>query len=155
MKRLNSSSIYIGKDSESLKRWKLGNASILNAAYFVVFSQILIFPPDIREAVPLDYLNNLLQMVPEKDVSKILSGLSRNKVIVFAIKQPTEITNYIGFFVKGGKLEKYQGKYLLNNIERLQPLVVSRADKKFLLSVLQEKNWILTKRKYLLPVVGQ
>ena len=45
LKRLNSSSIYIGKDSESLKRWKLGNASILNAAYFVVFSQILIFPP--------------------------------------------------------------------------------------------------------------
>lgn len=154
LKRLNSSSIYIGKDSESLKRWKLGNASILNAAYFVVFSQNLIFPPDIRKAVSLDYLNNLLQMVPEKDVSKILSGLSRNKVIVFAIKQPTGITNYIGFFVKGGKLEKHQGKYLLNNIKQLQPLVVSRADKKFLLKRTSGKELDIDKKKILVAGCG-
>lgn len=154
LKRLNSSAIYVGKSSESLKRWKLSNETILNAAYFVVSPQNYIFPPDIRKPVSLNYLNNLLKNVPKQDVSKILSGLSRNKVILFAIKQPTGITNYIGFFVKGGRLEKQQEKYVLNNVELLQPLVVIRADKKYLLKRTSEKESEINKKKILVAGCG-
>lgn len=152
LKRLYSSPIYVGKDSECLKRWKLGNVSVVNAAYFVVRSQDNIFPPDIRKPITLDYLNYLLQMIPEREVFKLLSRLSKSKVIVFAIKQPTGITNYIGFFVRGASLEKHQERYVLNNAEYLQPLVVSRSDKRYLLKRTLEEEMNIGMKKIL--VVG-
>lgn len=152
LKRLYFSPIYAGKDSECLKRWKVENVSIVNAAYFVVHSQDNIFPPDIRKPVSLNYLYYLLQMIPEKDVFKLLSGLGKNKVIIFSIKQPTGITNYIGFFVKGGLLEKCQGTYVLNNVEHLQPLAIRRSDKRYLMKRTSEAESDMGKRKIL--VVG-
>ena len=152
LKRLCSSPIYIGEDSKSLERWKLGNVSIVNAAYFIVYPQDNIIPPDIRKSVSLNYLNCLLEMVPENDVFKILSKLSKNKVIVFAIKQPMGVTNYIGFLVKGGCLERCQGRCVFSNAEHLQPLVVSRSDKKYLLKRTSEDEVEIDKKKIL--VVG-
>lgn len=152
LKRLYSSTIYIGKDTECLKRWQLENVSIVNGAYFVVNSRENIFPPDIRKPVTCNYLNNLLQIIPEKEVSRLLFGLGKNKVIVFKIKQPVGITNYIGFFVKGGTLEKYQGRYVLNTPEYLQPLMISRSDKSYLLKRTMDEEVSINRKRIL--VIG-
>ena len=152
LKRLYSSTIYIGKDIECLKRWKLESESIVNGAYFVVNSGENIFPPDIRKPVSSNYLNNLLQIIPGKEVSRLLLGLGKNKVIVFKIKQPVGITNYIGFFVKGGTLEKYQGRYVLNKPEYLQPLMISRSDKSYLLKRTMDEEVNINRKRIL--VIG-
>ncbi|MBS7217724.1 MAG: ThiF family adenylyltransferase [[Clostridium] spiroforme] len=154
LKRMNSSPIYIGKDPESLKRWNIESTGILNAAYFVVSSQNNIFPPDIRKPVSIDYLNNLLKLIPEEIVFELLSRLSQKKVIVFAIKQPIGITNYMGFFIKGGRLEQDQEKYSLKNIEYLQPLEVKRSDKKYLMKRTLEKEWNIGKKRILVAGCG-
>lgn len=132
-KRANSFPIYVGKDSESLKRWQLEKMSIINAAYFVIAPDINIFPPDIRKPISLEYLNDLLKWVSSKDISNILFALSKNKVLIFAIKQPRGIINFAGLLVEGGRLEKYDDKYFFKSVSRLQPLVVRRSDKKYLM----------------------
>lgn len=132
-KRVHSSTIYLSKDTEKLKRWKLEKASIINAAYIFLSPKINIFPPDIRKPVSLEYFNNLLRMASSKEVLRILQGLSKYKVIIFAIKQPNGSLNFAGFFVEGGRLEINNDKYSLKNVERLQPLAVHRADKKHLM----------------------
>ena len=152
LQRKDASRMYIGKDSESIKRWNLKNTSLINAAYFVVNPPNKIYPPDIRKPLSLDYLNNLLQMVPEKDVYALLSGLRKSKVIVFAIKQPIGITNYFGFFAKGGDLQKSEGGYILVNVEQMQPLVINRADKKYLMKRTTDTELDISKKKIL--VVG-
>lgn len=133
LKRVHSSPIYVGKDVDDLKRWKLEKASIINAAYFVISPDVDMYPPDIRKPVSLEFLNDLLKYVSSKDISNILQGLSKNKVIIFAIKQPKGILNFVGFLAEDGRLEKNDDRYFLSSVSRLQPLAVHRSDKKYLM----------------------
>lgn len=139
-KRLYSAPIYAGKDSETLKRWNLKKASIINAAYFVISPDMNIFPPDIRKAISIEYLNDLLKWVSLKDVSNILSKLHSNIVLVFAINQPRGTQNFAGFYVENGRLEKKDGRYWFKNVSGLQPLEVRRADKQFLMMRTAQEN---------------
>lgn len=132
-KRLHSTPIYAGKDPETLKRWNLKKASVINSAYFVISPDMNIFPPDIRKAISIEYLNDLLKWVSLKEVSEILLKLHSNIVIIFAIKQPRGTLNFAGFYLEGGRLEKNDDKYLFRNVSGLQPLEVRRVDKQFLM----------------------
>ena len=132
-KRMYSTIIYAGKDSEILKKWNLEKASIINAAYFIVSPDMNIFPPDIRKELSIEYLNNLLKWVSPKESSDILLKLHSNRVIIFAIKQPRGNTNFVGFYIEGGRLEKENDRYWFNDVGILQPLEVHRADKNFLM----------------------
>ena len=151
-KRLNSSRLYIGKDANSLKRWNLENITLMNAAYFFIHAEDDIFPPDIRNSISVDYLNDLLKMLPYRDVEKAISRLKRNKVIVFAIKQPVGVVNYIGFYCSGGGLQNCSGSYLLKNVDKIQPLIIRRTDKNYLLKRTLEISSKTVKKKIL--VVG-
>lgn len=133
LKRVHSSTIYVGENVDVLKRWKLGKTSIINAAYFIITPAVKIFPPDIRKPVSLAFLNELLKYVSSKDISNTLPSLSKNKVIIFEIKQPMGIINFIGFLVEDGRLEKNDGTYSLSSVSRLQPLAVHRSDKRYLM----------------------
>lgn len=133
LKRIHSSTIYVGETVDVLKRWKLGKTSIINAAYFIITPAVKIFPPDIRKPVSLAFLNELLKYVSSKDIVNILPSLSKNKVIIFEIRQPMGILNFIGFLVEDGRLEKSDGTYSLSSVSRLQPLAVHRSDKKYLM----------------------
>lgn len=152
-KRVHSSPIYVGEDADVLKRWKLGKTSIINAAYFVISPAVEIFPPDIRKPISLAFLNELLKYVSSKDISNILPSLSKNKVIIFKIKQPNGILNFVGFLVEGGRLEKNEDKYFLSSASRLQPLVVHRSDKKYLMMRAAQPD-INAKKKMLIVGCG-
>lgn len=151
-KRLNASRLYIGKDVENIEGWNLDNTTIMNAAYFVLQAKNDIFPPDIREALSIDYLNDLLKLLPYKDVAKAISRLKRHKVIIFAIKQPIGVVNYIGFYLNGGNLQESSESCLLNNVDKIQPLVISRIDKGYLLKRTLEISTEVVKKKIL--VIG-
>lgn len=145
-KRLHSATIYAGKDSESLRRWNLKNTSIINAAYFVISPDVNIYPPDIRQAISIEYLNELLKWVSVKEISDILLRIHSNKVIVFAIKQPRGILNFAGFYVEGGKIEKNNDRYWFQNVSRLQPLEVRRVDKQFLMMRTAQTDEVTNKK---------
>lgn len=153
LKRVHSSTIYVGENADVLKRWKLGKTSIINAAYFVISPAVEIFPPDIRKPISLVFLNELLKYVSSKDISNILSSLGRNKVIIFEIKQPNGIVNFVGFLVEGGRLEKNEDKYFLSSASRLQPLAVHRSDKKYLMMRAAQSD-VNVKKKMLIVGCG-
>lgn len=142
LKRLHSVPFYASKDSETLKRWNLKKASIINAAYFVISPDMNIFPPDIRKTVSIEYLNDLLKWVSVRDISNILLKLHSNIVLIFAIKQPRGTLNFAGFYIESGKLEKEDDRYCFKKVSGLQPLEVRRADKQFLMmrTVQENKN---------------
>lgn len=125
---------YIAKNAFELERWKLKNSPILNAAYFVINASSYIFPPDYRNNVSADYLNGLLKLIDKKIGSKILSKLGREKVIIFQINQINNKVNYLGFFIKEGNIVEFGETLLLDQIEYIQPLVVRRADREYLLT---------------------
>lgn len=152
--RSNSSRLYIGRDADSLKRWNLEKATLMNAAYFFLNAEDYIFPPDIRNSISVDYLNDLMKMLPYGQVKKAISKLKRNKVIIFAIKQPMGDINYIGFYCIGGDLQEYSGSYLINNVDKIQPLVISRNDKDYLLKRTLEINPKIANKKMLIVGCG-
>ena len=152
IKKEKDSIIYIGKDTDCLKRWNLEKATIVNAAYFVVESTDLILPPDIREALELDFLNTLLKMVPQKEIFDILNGLGIKKVIVFSVKQPLGCSNLIAFLLTGGSLVKVNDTYTIQNITHIQPIAIGRVDKKYLMNRIINQESILARKKIL--VVG-
>lgn len=80
LKRLYSKPIYVAENPEILKRWKLGKTSIVNSAYFALYPKTNFMPPDIRKVVSLEYLNDLLQLLPLKDAENILPKLGKNKI---------------------------------------------------------------------------
>jgi Dinucleotide-utilizing enzymes involved in molybdopterin and thiamine biosynthesis family 2 len=132
-KRMYSAIIYAGKDSEILKKWNLKKTSIINAAYFIVSPDMDIFPPDIRKELSIEYLNNLLKWVSPKESSDILLKLHSSRVIIFAIRQPRGNTNFVGFYIEGGRIEIENDRYCIKDVSVLQPLEVHRADKNFLM----------------------
>lgn len=152
LKRLHSKPIYVAENPEILNRWKLGKASIVNSAYFALYPKTIFFPPDIRKEVSLEYLNDLLQLLPLKDAEKILPKLGKNKIIIFEINQPQGNVNYLGFFIEGGKLERNQDGYYLKDVYNLQPLAIHRADKKYLMMRTDDIDIEINRKKIL--VIG-
>lgn len=152
LKRLYSKPVYVAENSEILKRWKLDKTSVVNSAFFVVYPKTNLLPPDIRKMISLEYLNDLLQQVPLKDGEKVLPKLGRTKVIIFAINQPQGNVNYLGFLAEGGKLEKNQNGYHLEDICNLQPLTIHRADKKYLMMRTDDADIEVSRKKIL--VIG-
>lgn len=154
LRRLHSSTVYIGKDSEELKQWELGKTNIINAAYFIVSPNDNFFPPDIRKAISIEYFNGLLKHVSSNDISKILPKLSKYKIVIFAIKQPEGRLNFAGFFIEGGQLQKSNDIYFYKNVDRLQPLSVSRCDREYLMQRTTEQDIKINKKKILIAGCG-
>ena len=136
IKRCKKAPIYIGENVESLKRWKLENTPVMNTAYFVIYPEKYIFPPDIRTKLSIDYVNALFHFVPEGEIVSIMSKPRQERIIVFEIHQPSGQTHFVGMYIKGGMLKKTS----LEKIEELQPLLMERADKKFLMKRVTEQD---------------
>lgn len=146
--RIRNKPLYVAKETGELKRWRLENSPILNAIYFAISPQIYVFPPDIRNNINIDYLNNLLSFVPKDILTKLIYCLGRQKVIVFEIKQPNGIINHLGFYFENGCFSKKNFNF--QHVNNLQPLIIHRADKKYLMSRTAEKD--LDNNKYILVI---
>lgn len=136
IKRCKKAPIYIGENVESLKRWNLEKTPVMNIAYFVIYSEKYIFPPDIRKKLSIDYLNALLHFVPEGELASIMPRSRQDRIVVFEIHQPSGQTHLVGMYIKGGMLKETS----LEKVEELQPLLMERADKKFLMKRVTEQD---------------
>lgn len=150
IKRCKKASIYIGENAESLKRWKLENTSVINTAYFVIYPEKYIFPPDIRTKLSIDYVNALFHFVPEGELVSVMSKSRQERIIVFEIHQPSGQTNFVGMYIKGGILKETS----LEKVEELQPLLMERADKKFLMKRVTEQEIKIYKNRILIIGCG-
>ena len=110
IKRCKKAPIYIGENVESLKRWNLEKTPVMNIAYFVIYSEKYIFPPDIRKKLSIDYLNALLHFVPEGELASIMPRSRQDRIVVFEIHQPSGQTHLVGMYIKGGMLKDFSGK---------------------------------------------
>ena len=136
IKRCKKAPIYIGENVESLKRWNLEKTPVMNIAYFIIYSEKYIFPPDIRKKLSIDYLNALLHFVPEGELASIMPRSRQDRIVVFEIHQPSGQTHLVGMYIKGGMLKENS----LEKVEELQPLLMERADKKFLMKRVTEQD---------------
>ena len=136
IKRCKKAPIYIGENVESLKRWNLEKTPVMNIAYFVIYSEKYIFPPDIRKKLSIDYLNALLHFVSEGELASIMPRSRQDRIVVFEIHQPSGQTHLVGMYIKGGMLKETS----LEKVEELQPLLMERADKKFLMKRVTEQD---------------
>ncbi len=109
---------------------------IQDRAYFVIYSEKYIFPPDIRKKLSIDYLNALLHFVPEGELASIMPRSRQDRIVVFEIHQPSGQTHLVGMYIKGGMLKETS----LEKVEELQPLLMERADKKFLMKRVTEQD---------------
>lgn len=149
MQKKNQLIYYLGESSKELERWDEQRTSIKNAAYFLIYPKRIIYPPDIREHISLDYLNLLLKYTPSKS-GKILLKLPNEKVIVFAINQPNGVCNYLGFSITGGVIKKIDQKYYFESCKTIKPIVIRRVDKEYML--MRTKETAITKQKKILVI---
>lgn len=148
IRRCKETPIYVGENTESLKRWNLEKTSVINTSYFVVYPERTVFPPDIRKSLSINYLNALLYWIPNEEITSIIAQSRQTRIIIFEIHQPLGQTNLIGMYIKGGMLKDYT----LDGVEELQPLRIERADKNFLMKRVAEQESKIYKNKIL--VIG-
>ena len=125
---------YATNDVEKLQRWNLKKVTIFNAGYFIINANSYVFPPDIRSRISIEFLNNLLKFIDKNILLKIISKMGKDKILIFQINQINKKTNYLGFFIKGGKFVESGDIYKFENIDDVQPLIIKREDRHYLLS---------------------
>lgn len=72
--------------------------------------------------------------MPKEELAAIMSRSRQDRIVVFEIHQPSGQTHLVGVYIKGGMLKEDS----LEKIEELQPLLMERADKKFLMKRVTE-----------------
>lgn len=112
--------------------------TVKNGVYIYIDSKEYIYPPDWRDNLSIDYINNLLTH-ESLDRGRILNIISKCKgelVLIFNIKQPNDCANILGVIIKNYSADK-TSKDIKIQIQAdidLTPCWVLRCDKEFLLN---------------------
>lgn len=144
--------MYVAKDTDSLKYWQLKKASAVNSAYFVLDSNELIYPPDIREPLSVDYVNDILSRINNEDITKMLGKLGKEKLLYFRINQPNGSENYFGISLDGGLLQETDGQVHIVSCKKLCPIAVRQVDTNYLIKRTTDKDFSHFDKKLL--VIG-
>lgn len=83
--------------------------------------------------------------MPEGELASIMPRSRQDRIIVFEIHQPSGQTHFVGMYIKGGMLKENS----LEKVEELQPLLMEKADKKFLMKRVTEQDSENYKKEYL------
>lgn len=138
-KRIETSSLFASYNADSFSIWNI-NTTQKNASYFFIKSVNYIYPPDAREKLKIEFINMLLRRVAFDECQKVISQSGIDKVFIFEIIQPNEISVCFGVFLKNVFFEKGNGYYQIKNTANLtiKPLSVKRIDKKVLMCRTQD-----------------
>lgn len=143
--RLRDAWIYGAADSKYFDIWNNVRSALINGAYIHIKSNKFILPPDFRKELVLDYINNLLGMVPKRDIQKISFKIRNSWLMVFEIEEPCDVTVCFGVLCKNVKLHLDNNEILLvpvGNNTKIIPLSITRSDEEFLrLRTIQEKEF--------------
>lgn len=150
--RRKNSLIYVGKDMESLKYWHFEKPCAVNTAYMVIDSNEMIYPPDIRKPLSIDYVNELLSIINSDVVTKIWKKLGKEKLLFFRINQPNGSENYIGVSLSEGLIQIKNDQVSIVNYKDICPIAVRRVDTDYLMRRTTENDFSHMDKKLL--VIG-
>ncbi len=147
----NTNLIYIGNSQAEFRQWNIANATLKNAAYFVINNKDFIYPPDIRKNISIDYLKMLFNHIPVGILQRVLNKVRTTKLIVFKIVQP-DTTEVLMAFHFNGDINFSDNNIILNNIRNFKTLNINKFDKDFLRLRTQTESFNTSEKKLL--VIG-
>lgn len=109
---------------------------VKNGVYIYIESQEYIYPPDWRDNLCIEYINNLLnhKSLDRDKLIHILSKCKGNLVLIFNINQPNDCTNMLGVIIRNHSIDKLNLEIKIQTQLDLIPCWVLRCDKEFLLN---------------------
>lgn len=154
LQRMKKSWLFASFNSSDFVTWNI-EGTRKNGIYICVKSPNIIFPPDARKRLDIDYFNNLFKLANTNEISNIINKLGKDKVIVFEVIQPNGISSFLGGIFRNASFSKNEdNKFIIESTGELQPILVSRIDKNYLMSRTSEEKNVLTDKKYLIIGCG-
>lgn len=152
---LKKEKFFISNKIEDLEIWKLNGETKKNAIYFFIEPKKYIFPPDGRYKLKLEYVNDLLEYVDAESIKGIYSKISKNKLLIFEIKQPNGVYTLLGIILNNASLKFDKSKVEIKCIDHLYPIFIKRCDKLYLTSRTNStSNNLVVNKKLLLIGCG-
>jgi len=150
-KRTKLGQLFAASDTDSFSTWCISGTQ-KNGFYFCLTTEKYVYPPDAREVLKIEYINNLLGQSLASDCSKIMHKSGGDKVFIFQIKQPNGICICIGVLLKNAIIEQTDIVYQIKDTPNLKihPLSVQRIDKYYLMN--RTKDVAISDRKKLLLI---
>lgn len=147
-KRKRQQEIILFEHSEQLQGYKSKNGMQKNALYYPIISEQCVYPPDPRKPLSVDYISELLLKGTLKELRKLRTKLSGDKIIILEIQQPNGIHNLIGIQIAG---DKWAGDRLIS-CDIIKPIYIKRIEKEYLMGRVGET--LLNNKKILLIGCG-
>lgn len=154
LQRSKKSNIYITQQFEDLKIYGIEESVIKNAIFINLIMDEFLFPPDFRNKITKEYIEEILSKVNLKEFKNIISKVSRDKLIVLRIQQPNGIDNYLGFFIEDGIFSVNDKRIQIESASTILPVIVNRVDKKYLMTRSNDTENVLQGKKILLIGCG-
>lgn len=133
LQRCNKGEIFASEEANVFKLWNIDNQQ-KNGMYFYIHSEKYILPPDPRKKLDVSFINNILQLVNNKDYKNDIHKTYKDKLFVFHIIQPNEIETIFGVLIKNTFIQEINDIFQVKpmNDFKVFPLYVERIDKSFL-----------------------
>lgn len=147
-KRRKQQEIILFEHSEQLQGYKSKIGMQKNALYYPIKSGQYIYPPDPRRPLSVEYISELILKGSLKELRKLRTKLSGDKIIVLEIQQPNGINNLIGIQISG---DKWVDDRLIS-CDSILPVYIKRIEKEYLMGRVGET--ILENKKILLIGCG-
>ncbi len=156
LQRSKLQTIYISKKPQNLRKYYLNSEviSIKNAVYINIKIDYFLFPPDPRNEISKEYIQNLLSFVNISKYQAIMSKIGRDKLLVFSIEQPNGVIVLLGFLLEKCKISTESGICTLESVNQIFPLSIDRIDKQYLMTRSNEVRNLLSEKKVLLIGCG-
>ena len=108
--------------------------SIRNAVFVHIDLYEYIYPPDWRNELDLNFINELLKYLKKSDLSKFMQKCNNDLLLIFDLKQPDGITNMLGVLIEDYIINREAEVLQIHSCKKLLPCYVKRGDKEFLLN---------------------
>lgn len=135
MKKKNNYYFICSDSDKSFNLYK-NTEEVRNGIYIYLETDTFIFPPDWRNKLSIDYINNLLSNKSlEKDkLVSLFNKCGNNLIILFNIKQPNGFTSLLGVNIVNYTFDTSTLEIKLNSKSQLIPCYVKRCDEEFLIN---------------------
>lgn len=156
LQRIKKQKIYLSSDPKHLERYyqKNDKITIKNALYISIKVEDYIFPPDPRNGVSKEYVQQLLNYVDVKKYQSLASKLGNKKLLLFSIQQPNGTVTILGLILENCEISTAKQICMLKSVTEIIPVYVERIDKQYLMTRSSGTNNPFAKKKVLLIGCG-
>ena len=150
---VQSQCVFASCNNDDFKFWS-DNMPRRRGIYIYIEPDNAIYPPPFNKKISIEYINSILENISGvKAIRHEFMEFHNRFVIVFEIKQNSDITNVFGVLLKNVEFET-DGSIRIKRASETIPICIERVDKKFLLNRTSVENNVLENKKYLLIGCG-